>query len=374
MKQKPSLHIMMIGLCNFFGSQGAIESHIENLFPGIVKLGCKVTLVTCSACQSMALGSEMSEVKIIRLWGPKLKGLEHIIHAFSGVLYAAIKQPDILHIHAQSPGFMVPIAQLLGLRVVVTQHGSDCYRQKWGGFIHYVLCAVERFAIRKANARIVISETLRQQVIVHYGVDSVLIPNGVNIPDISFSTVTLERLRLNAGCYILLVGDMLPEKRHSDLIQAFVQAKLSHWKLVLVGKFEHPDAYTQSILDEAKSFSNIVCAGFQSKDALNELYSHAGACVVPSSHERFPMVLLEAISYGLPVLASNISVHKEVGLSKAHYFSVGNIDQLTEKLNKIYRVPYSQDKRQKLRHWVKNRYNWDNLADKTLGVYLSIRH
>lgn len=369
--QRRFLHIMMLGLRGFPDVQGGIETHAENLCPRLVKLGCKVTLLSRSPYQSEELETEWKGVKIVRLWCPKIKSLEAIVHTFIGVVYAATKQPDILHIHAIGPSIMVPIAKLLGLRVVVTHHGPDYDRQKWGRIARFMLRAGERFGMRFADVRIVISEVIRRLVMDKHGVDSVLIPNGVNLPKIPVSTTTIEHFRLQPRRYIVLVSRFVPEKRHSDLIQAFAQAKLADWKLVLVGKSDHPDIYTQSILDEAKSISNVVCTGFQSGAALNELYAHAGIFVLPSSHEGLPIALLEALSYGLPVLASNIAANLEVGLSAEHYFSFGNIDQLTEKLKFFSQTPFSINKHHKLRHWVKNRYNWDSIAGMTLDAYSS---
>lgn len=372
--QDHSLHIMMLGLRGFPRVQGGIEAHAENLCPRLVKLGCKVTLLARSPYQSKNLGKEWKGIHIVRLWSPKMKGLEAIIHTFVGVIYAAIKRPDILHIHAIGPGFMVPLARLFGLQVVITHHGPDYNRQKWGSFARYILRTGEKLGMRFANSRIVISEVIRKLVIDNQGIDSVLIPNGVNLPEISESKMITEHFRLQPRRYILLVSRIVPEKRHSDLIQAFAQAKLPSWKLVLVGASDHPDSYTQSILDEARSLSNIVCTGFQTGAALNELYSHAGFFVLPSSHEGLPIALLEALSYGMPSLASDIPSNKEVGLSAENYFSLGDIDQLAEKLNNLASLEFSMEKHQELRRWVHDKYNWENIAEMTLNVYLSISH
>lgn len=96
--------------------------------------GCNVEAI----CRSGYHPSDISHwrgVTLKRIWAPKSKGLEAIVHSFLGVLYAGlIARPDILHIQAIGPALMTPLARVLGLRVVVTHHGPDYDRQKWGGW------------------------------------------------------------------------------------------------------------------------------------------------------------------------------------------------------------------------------------------------
>lgn len=369
---QPPLHIMMLGLRSFPGVQGGVEAHAENLCPRLVRLGCKVTVLARSPYHSASVKSEWRRVRFVSLWAPKSKALEAIMHTFIGVLYAAIKRPDVLHIQAIGPGLLAPVARLLGLRVVVTHHGPDYDRQKWGRFARFVLHTGERFGICFSNERIVISEVIHQLVLKKYGVHSNLIPNGVGIPEIPDSKKAIEDIGLQAGRYILLVSRIVSEKRHHDLIQAFLQADLPGWKLVIVGASDHPDTYTQSVLDAAQSTASIICTGFQSGTILNELYAHAGIFVLPSSHEGLPIALLEALSYGLQVLASDIPANKEVGLSREHYFPLGDIEQLQVRLRQFSRQALSHAKRDQLRKWVQTNYNWDNIAQSTLEVYLSL--
>ena len=69
-----------------------------------------------------------------------------------------VRRPDILHIQAIGPAIMTPLARLFGLNVVVTHHGPDYDRQKWGFFAKLVLRIGEYFGMRCANERIAISK------------------------------------------------------------------------------------------------------------------------------------------------------------------------------------------------------------------------
>ena len=352
--------------------QGGVEKHAEQLCPLLVEQGCQVDVIVRSNYQPDDIGSEWQCVKFHGLWAPKHKGLEAIIHTFLGVLFAAIKRPDILHIHAIGPALMVPLARVLGLKVVVTHHGPDYDRQKWGGFARTMLKLGEYVGMRYANARIVISKVIGDMVLNKHHVSSILIPNGVTLPTMPQSMTALQELNLEEGKYVLLVSRLVPEKRHLDLISAFRQSGLHGWKLALVGASDHPDDYVRALQRAVASFPEIVMTGYKSGLGLRELYAHAGMFVLPSSHEGLPIAMLEALSYGLPVIASDIPANLEVGLDADHYFKLGNIDDLAAHLKDFSTQQLSAKQRSEIQKWVAERYNWAEIAAKTMQVYHSI--
>jgi glycosyltransferase involved in cell wall biosynthesis len=366
------LRVMMLGLRSFPDVQGGVETHAEHLCPLLVEMGCDVTVLARAPYHRAEIGAVWKSVKFVPLWSPKSKGLEAIAHSIVGVLYAALKRPDVLHIQAIGPAIMTPIARMLGLRVVVTHHGPDYDRQKWGHFAKFVLKTGERFGMSCANARIVISKVIANIVLQSHKRDSDLIPNGVVLPSMPTSIGTLTQFGLVSGNYIVLVSRLVPEKRHLDLIAAFNRAALPGWKLAIVGASDHPDAYVLDVLDQAKRSENIVCTGLQTGNALRELYGHAGIFVLPSSHEGLPIALLEALSYGLPVIASDIAANLEVGLDKLHYFPLGDVDMLAQKLKEFSVLLRSPELIEERRAWVSERFNWKNIAQKTLTVYQGV--
>lgn len=364
------IRVMMMGLRGFPGVQGGVETHAEHLCPLLVEMGCDVTVLVRSSYQLAEIGAKWKGVKFIPLWAPKSKGVEAFLHSFLGMLYAAFKRPDILHIQGIGPGVMTLPAKLLGLRVVVTHHSPNYDHQNWGRFARFVLRLGERVGMRWSNGRIVISKVIADLVRSKHGVESVLIPNGVVLPQLVNSIGALDAFGLTRGRYVLLVGRLVPEKRHFDLIAAFQQANLAGWKLVLVGDADHPDAYQREVMEKAAE-ADVVMTGFQRGLALQELYAHAGLFVLPSSHEGLPIALLEALSYGLPVLASDIPANLEVGLSAEHYFPLGDIVMLADQIRQHSSEGLTTVARESTRVWVTQRYDWEDIAGKTLKLYLN---
>ena len=98
-------------------------------------------------------------------------------------------------------------------------------------------------------------------------------------------------------------------------------------------------------------------------DRLQELYSHAGLFVLPSYHEGLPIVLLEALSYGLSYIASDIPANKSVGLlTEDRFFTAGDIPALSEKIEEFTQKPLSREEKQAQVSAVAQRYNWKKIA------------
>jgi glycosyltransferase involved in cell wall biosynthesis len=117
----------------------------------------------------------------------------------------------------------------------------------------------------------------------------------------------VDRYDLTPQRYVIQVSRLVPEKRQLDLITAFTAARLKGWKLILVGGAQGSQRYANLVYEHSAGNPAIVNAGFLSGGEVQELLSHAGIFVLPSSHEGLPISLLEAMRLGTPVLASDIT-------------------------------------------------------------------
>lgn len=364
------LTVTWVGLRGFPGVQGGVETHAEQLCPMLHDLGCEVTVLTRSSYQPRGIGPYWQGVHLLRLWAPRSKSLEALLHTFLAILYAGVVQrPDVLHIQAIGPGLWTLMARLLGLRVVVTHHGPDYDRQKWGRLAKAVLRLGEASAALWASELIVISKVIQETVLALHGRAGVLIPNGITLPGRTPGPDALPPLGLVPGRYVVLVSRLVPEKRHLDLIAAFRRADLPGWKLVIVGAADHADTYARSVVEAAAQSPDVVMTGFQTGEALQALYAQAGVFVLPSSHEGLPIAILEALSFGTRVMASDIPANLEVGLPAECYFPLGDVEALALRLRAMTAVDETTAQRESRRQWAADKFSWERSARATQQIY-----
>lgn len=373
----PRLRVTWVGLRGLPGVQGGVETHAEQLCPRLKALGCDVTVLARAPYQPTQVGAVWKGVHLKALWAPRHKHLEAVAHTFLAVLHAGVwSRPDVLHIQAIGPGLWTLWARMLGLRVVVTHHGADYERQKWGPLARWVLKRGEALAARWSHELIVISRTIQRDVHTRHGRQGAYIPNGLTPPTAPADASLLQPFGLQPQRYALLVSRLVPEKRHLDLIAAYAKARsgghLQGWNLVLVGAADHADAYAQQVAEAAARTPGVVMTGFQSGAALQALLAHAGVFVLPSSHEGLPIALLEALSWGITPLASDIAPHLELGLPEDSYFPLGDVQALSESLTRLAdRVQHQEGPAERLqrRQQAAQRFDWDESARQTRAVY-----
>lgn len=364
--------VMMLGLRGIPGVQGGVEKHVEMLAARLAAQGWQVEVVARSPYLPRPGLREWNGVRVTPLWAPRRAALEALVHTFLGVLHAGFRRPDILHIHAIGPSLMVPLARLFGLKVVVTHHGYDYDRQKWGAVARTALRLGERFGMRLSHARIAVSGDIARTMDANHGVAVDFVPNGVAVAPGTASSGILDELGLARRRYVLLAARFVPEKRQSDLIRAFARLDDPGLKLVLAGDAEHESAYAREVHALAADTPGVVLAGFQTGDRLAALFANAALFVLPSSHEGMPIALLEAMAYGLPVLASDIVANKELKLPQGDYFPLGDIEALAAAMAaRIADLP-GEEAMARQAEEVGRAYSWTGIADRTGALYRAV--
>jgi len=371
------LKIVVLGTRGFPNVQGGVEKLCEKLYPALVSKGCEAVVYTRQPYVDTKLTSYKG-VRLIPLKCIKNKYLEALFHTLVGVFAAKRIRPDIIHIHGIGPGILIPIARLLGMKTVLTIQCPDYERKKWGPFAKRVLKMGEYLGCRWADRVIAVTEPQAEFLRCKYKRDVNVIPNGVDIPRKAKTNEILTKYGLEKEKYILAVGRFVPEKGFHDLIDGFAKTQDTRhmtqegWKLVIVGDADHEDDYSRELKRKADSGQRIVLTGFQTGQSLQELYSHAGMFVIPSYFEGLPFVLLEAMSYQLSCLASDIPANRELRLDEERYFKPGDVDALSGTLQEFIQRPIEEQKKAEQIERLRREYNWQSIAGKTLEVYQGV--
>jgi glycosyltransferase involved in cell wall biosynthesis len=363
--------IAVTGTRGFPGVQGGVETHCEKLYTHLAERGCQVFVFTRKP-YVQPYTKELKGITFIPLSCPRNKYLEALVHTFKCVVKARRLHPDLLHIHAIGPSVFTPMARVMGMRVIVTNHGPEYERKKWSLAAKLFLRFCEWAGMTFANEIISISHNIADDIKRKYKRESIVLPNGVEVSERPDSDNMLRKLGLQKMKYVLAVGRFVPEKGLHDLISAFVTIDNKDLRLVIVGDADHEDTYSRTLKKEAGRHDNIVLTGILRGRSLGELYSHAGLFVLSSYYEGLPIVLLEAMGYGTSCIASDIPPNRHVLPDDDRYFRAGEVGAISEKINEFISKEWKDEDRQNQIHMIHERYNWKKIAGDTFEVYKKV--
>lgn len=359
--------LCVAGLRGIPGVMGGVETHCEELLPRVAAMAPDLAIEVVGRRGFVPdQPSEYRGVRVTAVPAPRRASTEAIVSTFLAVLHAA-RHSRAIHIHAIGPALLTPLARLLGLRVVVTHHGDDYDRAKWGGFAKAMLRFGERLGVRYADQVIVVAPTLAERLKRQFPTRANrirYIPNGAPVlPEDLPAGQVLAQFGLEPKGYILTVGRLVPEKGFDYLVRAYRRAAPDR-KLVVVGSDIHEAAFSGALLGQADE--NVRFTGNQPRSVLRRLYEQADLFVLPSYHEGLPISALEAAACGTPMLLSDIVPNRDLGLGPDNYFAAGDEDALADALQKAGEsYAYDVDR-------MRREFDWNRIAESTLEVYRSV--
>jgi glycosyltransferase involved in cell wall biosynthesis len=299
-------------------------------------------------------------MRLLRLPSINTKHLDTATHCFASTVDLLFRNFDLVQFHALGPSVFSGMPRIAGTKTIVTVHGLDWQREKWGPVASWILRKCEYPAVHFPNKTVVVSNTLQKYFREKYSVETVVVPNGTNVP-VSRPASQIRKMGLEEGDYVLFVGRLVPEKGVHFLAEAFTKVKTG-LKLVLAGGSSFSDSYVAK-LKEYQS-DRVLFLDYVYGDVLEELWSNAYMVVQPSTMEGLSISLLEALSYGKCVLISDIPENLEVVGDCSPSFTSKNVVDLTEKLEMLLKDPeLVKSYERKCRDYVSRRYSWDTIAD-----------
>lgn len=361
------LKIAMIGHKDFPSREGGIEVVVEELAGRMAKLGHKVTVYNRGLTKNEPRISSHNGVETRRVLAPKNGGCSALISSFTATLEACTKHYDVIHYHAEGPSVSLFIPHMLGIKTVVTIHGLDWKRSKWGRFARTYIKLGEKIAAKYADKMIVLSEDMKAYFAQQYNRETIVINNGITpILDLKPKNIT-EKWGLTEDNYILYLARITPEKGLHYLISAYNEIE-TDIKLVIAGRLTD-DLYCREIKEMACNKPNIIFTDFVCGDDLSELYNNCRVYVLPSEIEGMPISLLEALSAGCRCLVSDIPENVGIVNDYVYPFQNKNEIDLRYKLELLSTMKQNPTKKELVRKEICERYDWNNVTDRTLEVY-----
>ena len=370
------MRIAMIGHKRIPSREGGIEVVVEELAVRMVENGNCVDVYNRRGKNVQDKNVDKRKKKIKKYKGVKIitvptinkKGIDALIYSFFATIMAVLKKYDVMHYHAEGSSAMLWLPHLFKRKIVVTIHGLDWQRSKWGGFASKYIKFGEKMAVKYADEIIVLSRDMQKYFKEKYNRETTFIPNGVNKANFRKADIITKKYKLKKDDYILFIARIVPEKGLHYLIEAYKDIKTEK-KLVIAGGSSHTNEYLEKIKDMAKKDSRIIMTGFVQGEELEELYSNCYMYCLPSDIEGMPLSLLEAMSYGKTVLVSDIKENSEVVGEYGYKFQKGNIEELKLMLQKIIDNKDMIFKPEQIVENILKKYNWDDITKKTLEIY-----
>lgn len=302
--------------------------------------------------------------------GLRGKHLDAATHSLTAALHALQGDFDILHIHGSAPGALAPLLRRQQqARVVITVHGLDWQGGKWGRWASRTMYVAARIGARSAHGLTAVSQVVRDQYQEFVGVTPEFIPTGVHLPD-PMPAQELVGLGLEPGRYIFCAARLVREKGVHYLVEAFAGLD-TDCKLVIAGDCPYEDPYVQKL--RAQASDRIIFLGYVTGRLLAELYSNAYVYVQPSEMEGLPIAVLEAMSYGRYVLASDIPANREALGPCGGTFRSRDVNALRTKLAALLGQPETiQAEFERVRTYTRAERSWDLTADRFETLYQSL--
>lgn len=237
---------------------------------------------------------------------PKLNFLNKIlfVRKFKKMLVSFIKnnKPDVIHVHSSIwAGVVVSdVAQKYNIPYVITEHYSHFLEKEFP--LPYTDKVQFIYAFKNSFKIICVSTALKNAIInlKNKSKKIVVIPN---IVDSNFFN-NIPTIRKNKDFTFISVGELSPLKGFDILLKAFSKIKNKKCKLVIVGQGNGLHILKAQAI-KLNIQNNVEFVGFKSKENLLEEYNKAHVCISSSRIETFGVTLIEALSCGLPIIATN---------------------------------------------------------------------
>lgn len=371
------MKIAMIGHKRIPSREGGVEIVVEELSTRLAKKGHKVDVYNRKGKNVQDKNADKNKSKLKKYKGVNIKtiptinkkGIDALIYSFFASIRALFGKYDVLHYHAEGSCAMLWIPHLFNKRIVVTIHGLDWQRSKWGGFATKYIKFGEKLAVKYADEIIVLSKGVQKYFKDTYNRETNFIPNGVNKPTIREPKIIKEKYNLNKNDYILFLARIVPEKGLHYLLDAFKEIDTDK-KLVIAGGASHTNDYLEEIKKKASEDNRVIMTGFVQGQELEELFSNCYLYCLPSDVEGMPISILEAMSYNCRCLVSDIEENVQVIRNNSFKFKKGNIKDLSKKLKNILSIENKKIEDNNKDKDILGEYNWDKICNKTEKLYI----
>lgn len=256
--------------------------------------------------------------------------------------FLLLRRPDVVYFHMSYKGSFVRkymihrLCRLFHIRDVVHLHGSEF--QKWYDILEENKKEQVRRMLRECHMLLVLGNEWKRRIEKIEPETSICVLNNtVSIPKV--------RVKWQEGKNkLLFLGVLIGRKGVADLIEAVhmldENGQLDGWQLVIAGSGEE-EAALRGLAEKYQLNDKIIFTGWIDGRRKRELMRDSQIFVLPSYNEGLPMAILESMSYGMPVVATDVGDVRAAVADQVNGYVVepGNISQLADRLARLMADP-----------------------------------
>jgi glycosyltransferase involved in cell wall biosynthesis len=303
---------VLVDLLSYSGTKGGMETYTRELYRALGALGDEYEYVGFLSREGAALDRSWFPGRIIESGISGENRFQWAWGELTQVARAADRvRADLVH----SPATLGP--RKTTMPTVVTMHDMLYWSHPW----------MEKVAARNATRIVTISPTSADEIVKYLGVER----GRLDVVPLAGTTPEgVDRsLAGTDGPLILAMGNRRPHKNWGSLIRALTHIPEAKRPRVVItgGRGEDP---LQADVDETGMAEWVDLRGWVDDAEVRRLYSTATALAIPSLAEGFSLPSLEAMAAGVPVLLSDIDVHRFVAGDAARYFEPADDRSLAE--------------------------------------------
>jgi glycosyltransferase involved in cell wall biosynthesis len=294
-----------------------------------------------------------------------------------------VKAYDLIHVHGHpylSSLLAAKIAKRYSKPLVVTQHNTFIeYENSFWDHVEWLNdCAVGKQVLKEADKIVAVSNATKNYVL-SLGADpekTEVLHNGVDVNRFKPLTGMKDEMRKKLGIskdanVVITVRRLVYKNGIDTLIESAKVAVQKNPRLVFLAVGKGPDLIQiQEKIRQLGIEKNFKLTGFISDEKLPLYYNAADVFVLPSkSGEGLPLVALEAMSCGLPVVATNVGGISEVMIEDyGRLVPPDNLASLAEAILEFSHRDFFALKKG-LRAIVEEKYSWDRNVEKLVEIY-----
>ena len=354
------MKVAIVGTQGVPANYGGFESLVENL----LGVNCPENVDYTVFCSSKDMSHRRPEYKgaSLRYVNLHANGAQSIPYDMVS-MWRVISGYDVILVLGVSGCLFMPLLRSLSRsKIIVNIDGLEHRRAKWGKIARWILRTSETMAVKFADIIVSDNKGIQDYVSETYGKPSELIAYGGDhvkrdLPK-EFIDSTLTKYGLKKGDYAITVCRIEPENNSHIILEAFSKTDKT---LVFIGNWHHSE-YSRNLKDHYSKFPNIkILDAIYDLDILYALRSNAGIYMHGHSAGGTNPSLVEAMFFGIPIIACDVVYNRETTEDKAYYFkSTSDI---------ISHINSSSLSGEEMIEIANRRYTWRHISEQYCKLY-----